>query len=48
MLTLYIYIPQMTCCEVVHIISNMNNSAAGYNELPSSIMKQCVKHMFIH
>ena len=33
----------MTCCKVVHIISNMNNSAARYDELPSSIMKQCVE-----
>ena len=29
--------------EVEHIISNMTNSAAGYDELPSSIMKQCVE-----
>ena len=33
----------MICCEVVHIISNMNASAAGYDELPSSIMIQCVE-----
>ena len=38
-----LYIPQITCCEVVHVISNMNNSAAGYDELPSSIMKKCVE-----
>ena len=33
----------MTCCDVIHIISNINNSAAGYDELTSSIMKQCVE-----
>ena len=33
----------MTCCKVVHIISNRNNSTAGYDELPSSTMKQCVE-----
>ena len=36
-------IPEITFHEVEHIISNMTNSAAGYDELPSSIMKQCVE-----
>ena len=26
-----LYIPQMTCCEVEHIISNMKKSATGYD-----------------
>ena len=38
-----INIPEITLHEVEHIIFNMNNSAAGYDELPSSIMKQCVE-----
>ena len=39
-----LYIPQVTSYEVEHIISSMNNSAAGYDEMPSSIMKQCVEY----
>ena len=27
--------------EVISIISNLNNSAAGYDEMPASILKQC-------
>ena len=38
-----INIPEITFHEVEHIISNMTNSAAGYDELPSSIMKQCIE-----
>ena len=38
-----INIPEITFHEVEHIISNMTNSAAGYDELPFSIMKQCVE-----
>ena len=38
-----ITISEITFHEVEHIISNMTNSAAGYDELPSSIMKQCVE-----
>ena len=38
-----IYIPEITFHEVEHIIYNMINSAAGYDELPSSILKQCVE-----
>ena len=38
-----INIHEITFHEVEHIISNMNNSADGYDELPSSIMKQCVE-----
>ena len=37
-----INIHEITFHEVEHIISNMTNSAAGYDELPSSIMKQYV------
>ena len=39
-----LYILQVTSYEVEHIISSMNNSAAGYDEMPSSIMKQCVEY----
>ena len=38
-----INIPEITFHEVEHVISNMTNSAAVYDELPSSIMKQCVE-----
>ena len=38
-----INIPEINFHEVEHIISNMTKSAAGYDELSSSIMKQCVE-----
>ena len=37
-----INIPEIIVHEVEHIIYNMTNSAIGYDELPSSIMKQYV------
>ena len=30
----------MTCCEVEHIIKKMNNSADGYDDLPSHLHTQ--------
>ena len=37
-----IYIPEIDKSEIEPIISSINNSAAGYDELPASIMKQCI------
>ena len=36
-----IHIPETNQDEVMNVITNLNNSAAGYDELPASIMKQC-------
>ena len=38
-----INLPEITFHEVEHIISNITNSTAGYDELSASIMKQCVE-----
>ena len=37
-----IYIPEIDKSEIEPIISSINNSSAGYDELPASIMKQCI------
>ena len=37
-----IYIPEIDKSEIESIISSINNSSAGYDELPASIMKQCI------
>ena len=37
-----IYIPEIDKSEIESILSSINNSSAGYDELPASIMKQCI------
>ena len=37
-----IYVPKIDIFEIESIISSMNNSSAGYDEQPASIMKQCI------
>ena len=37
-----IYIPEIDKSEIESIISSINNSSACYDELPASIMKQCI------
>ena len=37
-----IYIPEIDKSEIESIFSSVNNSSAGYDELPASIMKQCI------
>ena len=37
-----IYIPELDKVEIKSTITSINNSASGYDELPASIMKQCV------
>ena len=37
-----IYIPEIDKSEIESIISFINNSSAGYDELHASIMKQCI------
>ena len=42
-----IYIPEVNTDEIISIISSMTNSAAGYDEMPASIMKQLIAY-FVH
>ena len=37
-----IYIPEIDKSEIESIISSINNLSSGYDELPASIMKQCI------
>ena len=37
-----IYIPEIDKSEIESLISSINNSSSGYDELPASIMKQCI------
>ena len=37
-----IHIPELNKDEIKSTISSINNSASGYDKLPSSIMKQCI------
>ena len=36
-----IHVPEISENEIMSIIKTLNNSAAGHDELPVSIMKQC-------
>ena len=37
-----IYIPELDKIKIKSTISSINNSSSGYDELPASIMKQCI------
>ena len=37
-----IFIPPITEHEIILVIKSLNNSSPGYDELPSSVMKQCL------
>ena len=37
-----IFIPIITEHEIILVIKSLNNSSPGYDELPSSVMKQCL------
>ena len=39
-----IHIPKINVFEVKSAISSLSNSAAGYDELPASIMKQLINY----
>ena len=39
-----IHIPQINIDEVISVISSLPNSAAGYDEMPASIMKQLIDY----
>ena len=38
----YIYIPELDKVEIKSTISSINHTSSGYDELPASIMKQCI------
>ena len=40
-------IPELNTDEIISIISSMTNSAAGYDEIPATIMKQFIAY-FVH
>ena len=35
-------IPEINTAEIISVISSLSNSAAGYDEIPASIMKQLI------
>ena len=43
-----IYIPELYKIEIKSTISSINNSSSGYDELPASIMKQCIEAILNH
>ena len=40
-------IPEINTGEIISVISSLSNSAAGYDEMPASIMKQLIP-CFVH
>ena len=37
-----IVIPDITVGEIINVISSLNNSSAGYDDMSASIMKKCI------
>ena len=37
-----IVIPDITVGDIINVISSLNNSSAGYDDMPASIMKKCI------
>ena len=35
-------IPNLTVGDIINVISSLNNSSAGYDEMPASILKKCI------
>ena len=40
-------IPEINTDEIISVISSLSNSAAGYDEVPASIMKQLVGYLVL-
>ena len=40
-------IPEINTDEIISVISSLSNSAAGYDEMPASIMKQLVDYFLL-
>ena len=34
--------PYLTVRDIINVISSLNNSSAGYDEMPASILKKCI------
>ena len=34
--------PEINTAEIISVLSSLSNSAAGYNKVPASIMKQLI------
>ena len=34
--------PSLTVGDIINVISSLNNSSAGYDEMPASILKKCI------
>ena len=41
-------IPEINTADIISVISSISNSAAGYDEIPASIMKQLIVQMCNH
>ena len=39
---LTIVIPDITVGAIINVISSLNNSSAGYDDMPASIIKKCI------
>ena len=37
-----IVIPDITVGDIITVLSSLNNSSAGYDDMPASIMKKCI------
>ena len=35
--------PYLTVGDIVNVISSLNNSSDGYDEMPASILKKCIE-----
>ena len=38
------FIPYISEYEITEIIKSLKNSSAGYDNIPTSIAKQCIQH----
>ena len=34
--------PYLTVGDIINVLSSLNNSSAGYDEMPASILKKCI------
>ena len=34
--------PSLTVGDIINVISSLNNSSSGYDEMPASILKKCI------
>ena len=41
-----IVIPDITVGDIINVIASLNNSSAGYDDMPASIMKKCIDEYY--